>query len=753
MFESVKLPNGEDLKEWIAIHTIDFYNKINMLFSDVFETCTPKSCPLMTAGSTTYLFRNGKKYKKPTEVPASEYCEMSLDWIEEALNNESLFPTNFSLLTPDGEKDFRHTIKEITKRIFRLYAHIFYSHYDTVKQLGEAQILFGFKMFLAFALEFSLLKEKELEVMREWIETNLNIDIHKHIKKKKKKEENSSNVENLDTSQRSRSKSRAVSPMEDSNTTSLGSSKISNQTAFDLSKSSQLFSSTFTIEIVEAKNLAGKDLSGTSDPYVVIDFEGNSSKTSVVWKQNSPKWNERFSFVVNDDKSVIGLTVMDENLLRKDAMIGKCELFLQSFLDEEEHETWFTLSHPQNVNCQGAIHVILKYTSRESSATKVISKLCDATYYQPLLNYFLHLTPELLIGLIDFTSISMDDSLFTCFLQIYCYSHDESNFAHQLLCYLIRQQVSNCQQVTTLFRSNSLASKFLASYFRIYGQEYLRKILYSLITQICVASEDTEIDPNKSENADAHMTLLLNYCTKIVEAIMHSMNQFPISLRSVLREVYETVMQKFDNETVALQSIGNLFFLRFVNPAILSPTSHLLYKGIASAQSLKTLVRVTKILQTLANGNTFGNKEQFMLSANVFLEQYSTSMKQFLSDLALRGHSQSLSNLKQALPTESVASLVQRFSKSAEQRLLYSLFSVHSHFVTNLERMKQELVEWKEESTTMIYEQRQEKKKELEEAVMNLEIVVKQVGPVPSIQKQNRSKVSKSVFKSRKAPE
>lgn len=48
--EAVRLPPGEDLHEWLAINTIDFFNQVNILYGTLTEFCTPLSCPTMSAG-------------------------------------------------------------------------------------------------------------------------------------------------------------------------------------------------------------------------------------------------------------------------------------------------------------------------------------------------------------------------------------------------------------------------------------------------------------------------------------------------------------------------------------------------------------------------------------------------------------------------------------------------------------------------------------------------------------------------------
>ena len=39
---AVELPKGEDLNEWLAVNTIEFYNDINLLYGMLIEFCLKK---------------------------------------------------------------------------------------------------------------------------------------------------------------------------------------------------------------------------------------------------------------------------------------------------------------------------------------------------------------------------------------------------------------------------------------------------------------------------------------------------------------------------------------------------------------------------------------------------------------------------------------------------------------------------------------------------------------------------------------
>jgi MOB kinase activator 1 len=97
------LPAGEDLNEWLAVNTIEFYNEINVLYGILMEFCTTDSCPTMSAGPKyEYLWADGHNVKTPLKVSAGEYIEFLMTWVENQLNNEKIFFTNASFYFSDN---------------------------------------------------------------------------------------------------------------------------------------------------------------------------------------------------------------------------------------------------------------------------------------------------------------------------------------------------------------------------------------------------------------------------------------------------------------------------------------------------------------------------------------------------------------------------------------------------------------------------------------------------------------------------
>jgi len=175
MLEAVRLPKGEDLNEWLAVNTVDFFNELSMLYGTISEYCTKSSCPIMCAGdSVRYLWADGAKVKKPIEVSAPEYVDLLMTWVENQLNDESIFPVKFDSSYP---KKFSSTCAVIFKRFFRIYAHIYHSHFKEIQALGaDAHLNTCFKHFIYFVLEFKLIDAKELAPMQSLIDGMLGAD-------------------------------------------------------------------------------------------------------------------------------------------------------------------------------------------------------------------------------------------------------------------------------------------------------------------------------------------------------------------------------------------------------------------------------------------------------------------------------------------------------------------------------------------------------------------------------------------------
>ncbi|KAI9753807.1 MAG: Maintenance of ploidy protein mob1 [Chaenotheca gracillima] len=158
--KAVMLPEGEDTNEWLAVNIVDFYNQINLLYGSITEFCSPQSCPEMKATDEfEYLWQDSEKFKKPTKMPAPEYIEHLMAWIQSNVDNEQSFPGRVGVPFP---KTFPPLVRQMFKRLYRVYAHIYCHHYPVIVQLSlEPHLNTSFKHFVLFIDEHNLASGKD----------------------------------------------------------------------------------------------------------------------------------------------------------------------------------------------------------------------------------------------------------------------------------------------------------------------------------------------------------------------------------------------------------------------------------------------------------------------------------------------------------------------------------------------------------------------------------------------------------------
>jgi MOB kinase activator 1 len=128
----------------------------------------------MSAGPKyEYLWADGVKIKKAINVSAPEYVDYLMNWVSRYLDDETVFPSSGETPFP---KNFQSIVKSIFRRLFRVYAHVYHSHFDAVVALqAEAHLNTSFRHFVYFVHEFQLVDKKELVPMQDVIEGFLSI--------------------------------------------------------------------------------------------------------------------------------------------------------------------------------------------------------------------------------------------------------------------------------------------------------------------------------------------------------------------------------------------------------------------------------------------------------------------------------------------------------------------------------------------------------------------------------------------------
>ncbi|KAG8232721.1 hypothetical protein J437_LFUL013314, partial [Ladona fulva] len=197
-------------------------------------------------------------------------------------------------------------------------------------------------------------------------------------------------------------------------------------------------------------------------------------------------------------------------------------------------------------------------------------------------------------------------------------------------------EVSDCMQ--TLFRGNSLGSKIMAFCFKIYGASYLQNLLEPLIRPLLDdPNQSFEVDPARldaTDDIEENRRNLMFLTQKVFDAIISSAEKFPPQLRSMCHCLYQVLSKRFPQIPQSnIGAVGTVIFLRFINPAIVSPLEMGIVNKQPPPQVKRGLMLMSKILQNIANHVEF-SKEQHMLPFNDFLRSNFETGRRFFIQIA-----------------------------------------------------------------------------------------------------------------------
>ncbi|CCE62805.1 hypothetical protein TPHA_0D01650 [Tetrapisispora phaffii CBS 4417] len=166
--QAVKLPKGENENEWLAVHCVDFYNQINMLYGTITEFCSPQSCPRMIATNEYEYLWSFQKDQPPVSVSAPKYVEVLMKWCQDQFDDETFFPSKTSGTFPN--RFIQKVAIPILRRLFRVYAHIYCHHFNEILELNLQTVLnTSFRHFCLFVQEFQLLRPSDFGPLLELV--------------------------------------------------------------------------------------------------------------------------------------------------------------------------------------------------------------------------------------------------------------------------------------------------------------------------------------------------------------------------------------------------------------------------------------------------------------------------------------------------------------------------------------------------------------------------------------------------------
>uniref|UniRef100_A0A3Q1JIL9 Uncharacterized protein n=1 Tax=Anabas testudineus TaxID=64144 RepID=A0A3Q1JIL9_ANATE len=389
-------------------------------------------------------------------------------------------------------------------------------------------------------------------------------------------------------------------------------------------------------QIIEARDLAPRDISGTSDPFARVIFNNHSAETSIIKKTRFPHWEETLELELDpeelSEEGAVTVEVWDWDMVGKNDFLGKVRM-------TPLVQGWFRLLPLGNneVDAGGKLGAL------RLKVRLVEDRILPSVYYQPLID----LLVDALTMLEEVTTVESRQDVAMTLVKIYL----GQGLVVPFLDYLNTREVNHTTDPNTLFRSNSLASKSMEQFMKAVGMLYLHEVLKPIINRIFDEKKYIELDPCKidlnrcclgavseAEVRESSVEMLQSYLTSIIESIVGSVDQCPPVMRVAFKQLHKRVEEQFaepENEDVKYLAISGFFFLRFFAPAILTPKLFQLRDQHADTRTSRTLLLLAKALQSVGNlGLQLGHgKEQWMAPLHPIILRSVASVKDFLDKL------------------------------------------------------------------------------------------------------------------------
>ena len=209
--------------------------------------------------------------------------------------------------------------------------------------------------------------------------------------------------------------------------------------------------------------------------------------------------------------------------------------------------------------------------------------------------------------------------------------------AEDVLADLVVDEISHLENEHLTFRGNSIATKAMECYIKLVGGQYLLSTLQTVISDIISATElDLEIDPIKVASNDVlslHRQNLLSVVRQVWNRIVKSHAYFPVQLQRCFYKIRQ-YLAHVGQPDLGDNLISSCIFLRYLCPAVLTPSLFSLTDEFPGEKANRNLTLVAKTLQTLANFTRYESKENSMEFLNTFLSEETDTMKTYLRQIS-----------------------------------------------------------------------------------------------------------------------